>query len=63
MQIPAGCTVNGKVVATMLGPTSSVPATLIGPDQIADTVPVHGSIHNLIDLPPAAVPASQRKAA
>lgn len=63
MQIPAGCTVNGKVVATMLGPTSSVPATLIGPDQIAETVPVYGSVHNLIDLPPAAIPASQRKAA
>lgn len=62
-QIAENSTINGKVVATMLGPTSSVPATLIPPDEISKTVPVLGSIHDLIDLPPEAQPATVRRAA
>ena len=59
LQIVADSTVNGQVISTMLGPTSSIQAIVLPRHQTADTVPVHGSIHNLVDLPPQAIPASQ----
>lgn len=62
-QIESGATVDGRVIATMLGPTSTVPSRLIAADQIAETVPVHGSIHDLVELPPDARTAIVRRAA
>lgn len=59
----AGATINGQVISTMLGPTSSMPATLIPADELADTVPVFGSIHGLVKLPPAAIAQRIHRAA
>lgn len=56
--IEENATVNGRVISTMLGPTSSIPAKLLPPDQIAATAPVQGSIHSLISLPADALPKS-----
>lgn len=63
MQMVSESTVNGQVISTMLGPTSSVRAELIPPDQTSETVPISGSIHDLVDLPTAAKPAQRRVAA
>ncbi len=62
-QMNANSTVNGQVISTMLGPTSTVEATLIPPGQLPVTVPVNGSVHNLVALPAAAQPEVRRKAA
>ncbi|MFN9721270.1 MAG: cytochrome P450, partial [Planctomycetota bacterium] len=53
-QIVPMSTVNAHVVSTMLGPTSSVQATLIPSTTAPATVPVSGSIHDLVELPAAA---------
>ena len=52
-QIKPMSTVNGHVISTMLGPTSTISATLLPHDQLPKSVPVAGSIHNLIRLPDA----------
>jgi len=52
-EVLPGATVNGQVVSTMLGPTSTVPAKLLSPNQIGASTPVVGSIHNLVSLPSA----------
>lgn len=62
-QMNANSTVDGRVIATMLGPTSSVLAKLIPPDVNPQTVPVTGSVHELVSLPENARPASIRRAA
>lgn len=62
-QIETGCAVDGRVISTMLGPTSPIPAQLLAPSQMPQTVPVSGSIHSLVELPPAAVMTPQRRAA
>jgi len=62
-QVNPGTTVNGQVISTMLGPTSTVEATLLPTTELPSTVPVYGSIHNLIDLPNAAKPDAIRRAA
>ena len=62
-QIQPMSTVNGHVISTMLGPTSSIPATLLPADQLPKCVPVLGSIHNLLELPDAAKAFAQRAAA
>ncbi len=61
-QIEPGSTVNGEVVSTMLGPTSTIESRLLPPATIAATSPVSGTIHSLLQLPPEAS-ASQRRAA
>lgn len=63
MQMVSGSTVNGQVISTMLGPTSRVRATLLPASETSQTVPVYGSIHDLIDLPAAAKPIQRRAAA
>lgn len=63
MQMVGNSTVNGQVISTMLGPTSSIRATLLPPDQQSETVPVMGSIHSLVDLPAEAKPVERRAAA
>ena len=53
-QIQPMSTVNGHVISTMLGPTSSVLSQLLPHNQLPKSVPVSGSIHNLIRLPDTA---------
>jgi len=53
-QIKPMSTVNGHVISTMLGPTSSVQSTLLPSTQLPTSVPVLGSIHNLMRLPDVA---------
>ncbi|SFI44005.1 cytochrome P450 [Planctomicrobium piriforme] len=43
--------VNGRVMSTMLFPTSTVPVLLSEHDGQFESAPVSGSIHSLIDLP------------
>jgi cytochrome P450 len=62
-QVQADSVVNGQVISTMLGPTSSVEATLLPVTQSSRTVPVNGSIHDLVQLPAAAQPQTLRRAA
>lgn len=62
-QMKAGSVVNGRVVSTMLGPTSKVEAELIPPTRLPESVEVHGSIHDLVTLPPEACPQERRRAA
>lgn len=63
LQMVSDSTVNGQVVSTMLGPTSSVMAKVIPTTELPVTVPVAGSIHDLVDLPAEARPSTVRKAA
>ncbi|MEQ9408073.1 MAG: cytochrome P450 [Fuerstiella sp.] len=62
-QMTADSVVNGRVISTMLGPTSSVKATLVAPTAVPHTVPVRGSIHQLVQLPAEAHPVDVRRAA
>ena len=50
-QIQPLSTVNGHVISTMLGPTSSIKATLLPTSKLPSTAPVLGSIHKLVELP------------
>ena len=50
-QIQPLSTVNGHVISTMLGPTSSIKATLLPTSTLPSTAPVLGSIHKLVELP------------
>jgi cytochrome P450 len=50
-QIKPMSTVNGHVISTMLGPTSSIQSTLLPCDNLPSSVPVFGSVHNLVQLP------------
>lgn len=50
-QIQPMSTVNGHVISTMLGPTSTIPSSLMACNQQPSSVPVFGSIHNLVQLP------------
>ncbi|MCH2200860.1 MAG: cytochrome P450 [Fuerstiella sp.] len=58
-----GSIVDGQVVSTMLGPTTTVPARLLSTKEIPSAVPVAGTIRDLVKLPPAPFSGSQRKAA
>lgn len=53
--------INGKIVSTMLGPTTSVPMLVSPPDGRFQSAAVTGNIHTMVDLREA--PAVQRKAA
>ena len=63
LRMVADSTVNGQVISTMLGPTSTMRAKVIPTSQIADTAAVYGTIHDLVSLPAEAHPAAARKAA
>ncbi|MEZ6047617.1 MAG: cytochrome P450 [Planctomycetaceae bacterium] len=54
-------TVNGRVISTMLTPTSTVPLLLEAQDGKFSAAPIEGTIHQLVDLPQ--VPAAARRAA
>lgn len=62
-QIEPHSAVNGHVISTMLGPTSSIPARLLPSGETPATVPVNGSIHKLIQLPEAAKAVVRSRAA
>lgn len=62
-QMNANSLVNGQVVSTMLGPTSSVEATLLAPTESSTIAQVQGSIHDLVQLPTEAQPQTARRAA
>ena len=63
VQMSKNAMVNGKVISTMLGPTSSVPVTLIPTSDLPATVPISGSVHDLVQLPPDAQPTALPRAA
>ena len=50
-QIKPMSTVNGHVISTMLGPTSSIQSTLLPSDIMPYSAPVLGSVHKLLQLP------------
>ncbi len=56
-------TINGQVISTMLGPTSTMPAILLERSEIPEVSPISGSIHSLVELPPGAALLSSRRAA
>ncbi len=62
-QILALSSVNGHVISTMLGPTTPIRATVLPATSLPTCVPVTGSIHNLVELPAAAMPVALPKAA
>jgi hypothetical protein len=61
-QLEYDSTVNGNVVSTMLGPTSPIRCTVIDSSESPETVPIWGTVHDLVQLPPKALPASRRAA-
>ncbi|MAT14519.1 MAG: cytochrome P450 [Planctomyces sp.] len=56
-----GSTINGRVISTMLTPTSTVPLLLEEQDGNFRSAPVEGSIHQLVEFPAEA--KSARRAA
>ncbi len=56
-----GAEINGKIVSTMLGPTTTVPMIVSEPDGRFEAAPVTGNIHTMVDL--RETPALRRKAA
>jgi hypothetical protein len=62
-QIQPMSTVNGHVISTMLGPTSSIQSLLLPADRTPITVPVMGSVHKLVALPAGAQPLAIPRAA
>ena len=62
-QIKPMSTVNGHVISTMLGPTSSIQSLLLPADRAPITVPVLGSVHKLVALPAGAQPLAIPRAA
>ena len=43
--------VNGKVISTMLTPTTAVPMKLWHPSESVPIAPIQGNIHQMVDLP------------
>ena len=62
-QIVPASVVDGRVISTMLGPTTHVPAVLLPTSQLPESAPVTGTIHDLMQLPTAARPIQRRTAA
>lgn len=65
MSVVPGITVNGKMISTMLGPTTPVMMQIVPQDGRFAAQPVSGNIHSMVDLRemPRAAVAEQRKAA
>lgn len=64
LQAVANTTVNAKMKATMLGPTTPVMMTIVPQDDRFQAVPIHGNIHTMVSLREMpATTADQRKAA
>jgi cytochrome P450 len=58
LEMIAGAPVNGRIISTMLGPTSSVPMQVCPPDGRFTAQSVTGNIHDLVELP-VSLPKSQ----
>ena len=58
-----GAEVNGRIVSTMLGPTSSVPMLVSHPDGCFDAAPITGSIAQIVNLPEMPAAHGLRRAA
>ena len=54
--------INGRIISTMLGPTSEVPMLVSEPDGQFAHVPVRGNIHGMVDLSHT-MSADERRAA
>ena len=61
LTVKSGAEINGKIISTMLGPTSTVPMTLQAPGGSFESTPVTGSVHDMVDLSHIA-PALRRAA-
>jgi cytochrome P450 len=62
LSIVAGCEINGKIVSTMLGPTTPVPVLVARQDGQFHASPVTGNIHSMVRLPDAAETRLRRAA-
>lgn len=56
-------TVDGRIISTMLGPTSEVRMTISEPEACCAAQPVFGTIHDLVELPDECVAVPERRAA
>ncbi|MFK7818267.1 MAG: cytochrome P450 [Planctomycetaceae bacterium] len=63
LTVEADSKVDGRIISTMLGPTSQVRMQIRPADGQFEAQPVYGSIHDLVDLPPACIPTPQRRVA
>ncbi len=63
LTVQAGSIVDGRIISTMLGPTSKVMMHIDHPDRRFEAQPVFGSIHELIELPKPSVAVPQRRVA
>lgn len=61
LTVMAGAEINGRIISTMLGPTSTVPMTIEPPGGHYVASPVTGSVHSMVDLSHIA-PAVRRAA-
>ena len=59
LTVEPGAEVNGRVMSTMLFPTSTVPMRIEPQDGRFTAHPVTGSIHRLVDLPTNAKPSKK----
>jgi len=50
LTVVPGSVINGKIISTMLGPTSPVPMLIDEPDGRFQSVAVTGNIHQMVDL-------------
>ncbi len=62
-QVVPNSIVDGRIISTMLGPTSSVDARLLDVSESPQTMPVTGSIHELVELPAMARSETGQRAA
>ncbi len=51
LTVEPGATINGQIIATMLGPTSTVPMRIGDEHDEYRANPIEGNIHDLVDLP------------
>ncbi|MCA9087920.1 MAG: cytochrome P450 [Planctomycetaceae bacterium] len=56
LNVVAGAEINARAMSTMLYPTSAMPMRVQAHDGEFTNTPVTGSIHTLVDLPPACQP-------
>jgi len=54
LSVVPDCEINGKIVSTMLGPTTPVPMTVHPADGRFNSAPVRGNIHQMVELPGSA---------
>lgn len=63
LMVEADSNVDGRIISTMLGPTSQIRMHVNPADGLFKAQPVYGSIHDLVDLPAPCLPIRQRKVA